>query len=445
MKLWGLGLAVLLLAADSAQAQPRAAAPTPAVASLLDAFKSRPVVAIGDHHGLAQELDLYTALIRHPRFADEVGNVVVEFGGARHQSIIDRYTRGDHVPYTELRKVWTDTVGWIPTPGYIGFMNVFAQVRATNASLPPERKIRVWLGEPPIDWSTIRTRDDLTPYQLQRDTHPSSIIRREILARGRKALVIYGGAHLVREQSTYIPGAAADPRAPAAIRAFFQSLADGAPDYDSMAPRWRETVRRLLPQLQLQTKGFGPLESMEFRGKALSGDIFVIKFANANVRIGFRYAPDGKIDGAGFEQLADDGDRGITDQVEDEFPNSVFVVAPYVGYSDKACTRGFEQPRAHWTAPGLIQPVRDTQLAADLLANGCRGLEQRAIADALLYLGPAAELVYSPENPELYLDEDYRREASRRVEIFTGKPLAPAADMRNFPSTPERVWPSGPE
>lgn len=45
-------------------------------------------------------------------FAREVGNVVVEFGSAARQDVIDRYVAGESVPYTELRTVWTDTIGW---------------------------------------------------------------------------------------------------------------------------------------------------------------------------------------------------------------------------------------------------------------------------------------------------------------------------------------------
>ena len=45
------------------------------------AFQTHSVVGIADWHGLAQEEDFYIDLIRDPRFAKEVGNVVVEFGG----------------------------------------------------------------------------------------------------------------------------------------------------------------------------------------------------------------------------------------------------------------------------------------------------------------------------------------------------------------------------
>lgn len=126
-----------------------------------------------------------------PRFARNVGNVVVEFGDASAQGIIDRYVDGQHVPYTELRKIWTDTVGYTTPPFNLGYVNFFAQARATNLSLPPARRIHVWLGDPPVDWSKAKKREDVVPrgdkwFQF-RDNYAADLIERQILSRGRKA------------------------------------------------------------------------------------------------------------------------------------------------------------------------------------------------------------------------------------------------------------------
>src|ERR1700743_2706123 len=69
----------------------------PAIDGLMAAFANHPIVGMDDNHGLAQEEDFYAALVRDPRFAKEVGNVVVEFGGAAAQPIIDRYVNGEPV------------------------------------------------------------------------------------------------------------------------------------------------------------------------------------------------------------------------------------------------------------------------------------------------------------------------------------------------------------
>jgi hypothetical protein len=134
--------------------------------------------------------------LRDTRFAHEVGNVVLETGDAADQDTVDRYVNGEAVPYGELRKVWADTEGFSPAVAYTGAINVYDTVRSINRMLPPEGRIKVWLGDPPTDWSKIKTKADLAPLESQRDSYPAALIAREILAKNKKALVIYGADHL---------------------------------------------------------------------------------------------------------------------------------------------------------------------------------------------------------------------------------------------------------
>ncbi len=165
------------------------------VDGILSAFETHPLVGLGDNHMLANELNFYTLVVRDPRFAAKVGNVVVEFGGSQHQDILDRYLDGDSVSYAELSQVWHNTVGWDPTVEGVGYQTFFAVVRAVNASLAPDKRIRVLLGEPPIYWSQIRTHDAWQKIADQRAAHAADLIGREILSRSKKALVIYGTGH----------------------------------------------------------------------------------------------------------------------------------------------------------------------------------------------------------------------------------------------------------
>jgi hypothetical protein len=177
----------------------RAAEPVvrPALDGIFAAFETHPLVGLGDLHEVANEEAFYATVVRDPRFAATVGNVVVEFGASQHQGILDRYLAGEDVPYGELSKVWRNTVAWNPTVMGIGYQTFFAQVRAVNLSLPPDRRIRVWLSEPPIDWSTIHTKEAWQRIYDQREHHAADVILREILDRGKKALVIYGIGHFL--------------------------------------------------------------------------------------------------------------------------------------------------------------------------------------------------------------------------------------------------------
>jgi hypothetical protein len=195
MKAVFITISILLGLSLGAASAPPAPKVAPAADAIFEAFRSRPLVALGELHGLAQELDFYVTLLRDPRFAAEVGNVVVEVGDASQQAAIDRYVNGEQVPYTELRKVWSDTVGWYPVVSFAGSINIYSTVREVNSKLPSEKRIKVWLGEPPIDWSAIRTKEEFAPLEKQRDTYPAALVDREILAKNKKALLIYGTGH----------------------------------------------------------------------------------------------------------------------------------------------------------------------------------------------------------------------------------------------------------
>jgi hypothetical protein len=75
----------------------------------------------------------------------------------------------------------------------------YRAIRVVNASLPRERQLRVLLGDPPISWDAVHTADDHREWILLRDTYPADLIEREVLAKGRRALVIYGQMHAQRK------------------------------------------------------------------------------------------------------------------------------------------------------------------------------------------------------------------------------------------------------
>jgi Haem-binding uptake, Tiki superfamily, ChaN len=206
MQASALVLAVARLVAAAPAAGPavgqnvsaRPAVPVEPVAAILDAFRSYNVVALDEgNHGNEQGHALRLALIRHPRFAEAVNDIVVEFGNSRYQDVMDRFTRGEEVPHAQLRDVWQNTTqNWTwDSPIY---EELFRAVRTRNAKLPRDRQIRVLLGDPPIDWDEVRTPSDHFAWLEQRDRVTAAIVNREVLAKGRKALLIFGALHLQR-------------------------------------------------------------------------------------------------------------------------------------------------------------------------------------------------------------------------------------------------------
>jgi hypothetical protein len=131
------------------------------VNAILDAFQEHDIIALAEgEHRNQQSASFRLALIRDPRFPAVVNDVVVESGSARYQDTIDRFVRGETVSDADLRHVWQDTTQSSATWDVPLYEEFFRAVRQLNGALPRERQLRVLLGDPPVDWDRIRTRED---------------------------------------------------------------------------------------------------------------------------------------------------------------------------------------------------------------------------------------------------------------------------------------------
>ncbi|MFM0125947.1 hypothetical protein P0D73_45210 [Paraburkholderia sp. RL18-101-BIB-B] len=138
-----------------------AASPIDPITGILEAFKSNNVVAICDGgHGCKQAYAFRISLIRDPRFAYIVNDIVVESGNSLYQGMMDRFVAGEDVPENQLRQAWQNTTQPHDVWDRPVFEGLFRQVREVNALLPKDRQIRVLLGDSPIDWSKIKNAEE---------------------------------------------------------------------------------------------------------------------------------------------------------------------------------------------------------------------------------------------------------------------------------------------
>ena len=166
--------------------------PEDATTALLAAFDRYEVVGMGAAHGNKDLDDFILHLIRNPAFPDKVNDVVVECGNSLYQPILDRYIAGGDVSLSEVRPVWRNTTAQMCSVS--GFYEVlFPLVRRINQRLPPERRIRMLAGDPPLDWSKVTDQSEVT---LNRDATTASVMEREVLSKHRKALMLFGEFHL---------------------------------------------------------------------------------------------------------------------------------------------------------------------------------------------------------------------------------------------------------
>jgi hypothetical protein len=304
-------------------------------------------------------------------------------------------------------------------------------VRAVNLALPKDQRIRVWLGDPPIDWATVDAAK-VREIGQTRDSYPANLIAENILAKKKKSLVIYGGAHLRTEVVAH-PRTSPMAGSEEALRKLLAGVAKGAPDYAILEPALAERIKPNLAQPQADLAARGAVTGMKFRmGDEKGRDTFDVAFANGK--------PMAWVIGRNAQglvnQLGIEDQPVLRDAVERRYPGSFFLLAPYTGFENPACEPPFEQAHKSWPVPAFVSAVRGSALEAEMRAPDCKTIRVDEIADSFLYLGPAERLTSSPWLPDLYLDPAYRAEISRRQVLRNLPPLTPNPAMETYTAAP---------
>jgi hypothetical protein len=103
------------------------------------------------------------------------------------------------------------------------YRDFFRAVRDVNLSLPQHRRLRLLLGDPPVDWELARRINEGPASEregkveingiwvakedaqsLDRDAYAADVVRREVLAKGRRALLLFGEMHVRRIARTVV-------------------------------------------------------------------------------------------------------------------------------------------------------------------------------------------------------------------------------------------------
>ena len=184
-------------AMQSASRQPETPVVDP-TAAIIEAFRTHNIVTLTDPHGNLQVQAFLLSLVRDPRFPEAVNDIVIETASARYQDAIDRFIRGDEVETAILRRAWEDHT--VANSLGVQAEELIRAVRTVNSSLNEARRLGVVAGDPPIDWDNITSGQDSWRWTELRDSYPADLVRRQVLDRGRRALVVYGQGHLQRRQ-----------------------------------------------------------------------------------------------------------------------------------------------------------------------------------------------------------------------------------------------------
>ena len=275
MRLLALLFVTPCLSAQVEQSRPPGpAVPLDPIVAILDAYRTHALVAIGDPHRNEQAHRLRLALVRDRRLASIVNDLVVEFGDARYQDVIDRFTRGEEVATRTLRRVWQDTTQGHTVWDVPIYEELYRTVRAVNAVRPREQQWRVLLGDPPTAWEGVRSWDDVARpmADYNRDRYPAALIQREVLAKKRRALIIYGDGHLWRDAGFPTLTSLLESQAKTKV---FTIASSTLADLDAVQPgvtSWRAPRVAVVRGTVLGMKGFGhyfPLPGAEERWRSV--------------------------------------------------------------------------------------------------------------------------------------------------------------------------------
>jgi hypothetical protein len=197
MRAFGLTAALALVIGVVPAAQSPTPVPAPALEGVIGALRANQLVAISDPHGSATMQTFVRQLIADRRFADIVDDIVVEVGNARYQALVDDYVNGKANDESALAEAWQNTTVANQISADVEW---FRRVRQINRTRPAERRMRILLGDPPIDWASVKTREDHFKWLAQRDSFPAALIQTEVIAKERRALIVYGHLHFQRRQ-----------------------------------------------------------------------------------------------------------------------------------------------------------------------------------------------------------------------------------------------------
>lgn len=158
----------------------------------MKALEEYPIVGIADLRGCVEVHAFIKELILGGPLIGKINDIIVDFGNPRFQPVLDRFVlSGEMVPRAVLRHVWDDTTESLDltfdSPVYQEF---FDAVRSVNLTLSPKQKIRVVLGDSPVDWDHVRNKNDLDSFlgQMRSETLADKV--NAVLSEGRRALLI---------------------------------------------------------------------------------------------------------------------------------------------------------------------------------------------------------------------------------------------------------------
>jgi len=359
-----------------------------AIQEIMKAFDKHQVVALGESHGWKEESEFIFSLIKYPSFVEKVNDIVVECGNSKFQSIVDDYINGKDVSIDKLQMTWRNMTVLCTCDAPI-YEQLFQTVRTVNQNLSSDRKIRVLLGEPPINWSEIKSAQQIGLFVFQRDQYYAGIVSKEVIDKNRKALLIMGSLHFIRKGW----GAAPMTNNPTPLKNDTNSTAFLIPvDSNQKVGNTEKSISQ---------------EKIEFNSSISTHE-----------------------------------DLNVAQILERKYPGKVFIILPYDGYAMQSDLTQIEKKFKTLNAPYVISTknswigeldagiffsrksilLQDGKAAGEVSFNPYPNDKIANLCDAYLYISDKSEMTRSVPLAILK-DSIYLEELNRRSIIINNQPF----------------------
>jgi len=166
----------------------------PAEEAIVKLFNSHQIVALGDAHFYDEVMIFITQLVTTNTFANKTQHLVVEFGNAQYQKLLDDYLSGGDVSKDEIKKIWRETLfftAWTPNV----YADFFHKVRIFNQGRTSDKQLKITLAEAPFSWKDLSSEEEWRAIANNKVSGFSSTIERRV--KNENTLFIFGAFHVI--------------------------------------------------------------------------------------------------------------------------------------------------------------------------------------------------------------------------------------------------------
>ncbi|MEI6882852.1 MAG: RDD family protein [Bacteroidota bacterium] len=135
-------------------------------------------------HPEMTQYDFFFNVIRDPRFIEKAGIVFSEIGQKGNQDFMDKFMNNDSLSESQVKEhILQITRNEAVHPAWTNFnMYLYLQrLYKLNRTLPPEKRVRHYFTDAPVDWNAIQTPKDYQEYENKFVWHRDSLMAQTVI------------------------------------------------------------------------------------------------------------------------------------------------------------------------------------------------------------------------------------------------------------------------